>query len=172
MSLDSLNGNYTSGRRAQSGQIGSRLMATQRHVAYGNADLANSTTAGTPVLWRWIKSGLCSMPPVGCGCIPPAHIIIICSICCALQRIDLSPLSPLLLSPLLQKFCSVGFFFLSHYLSYASSSSSILLLFTPHLLPSAPFPHFSALYTPCVEQTSPKQGEHNSAGTKPGPKTL
>lgn len=55
-SLDSLNGNYTSGWGAQLGQIGSRLVATWRHVAYGNADLANSTTAGTPMLWRWIKS--------------------------------------------------------------------------------------------------------------------
>ena len=39
-------------RGAQLGQTGSRLMATWRHAAYGNADLAHSATVGTPRLWR------------------------------------------------------------------------------------------------------------------------
>lgn len=56
VSLDSLNGNYTSGWGAQSWQMGSRLVATWRLVAYGNADLPHRATAGTPMLGRWIKS--------------------------------------------------------------------------------------------------------------------
>lgn len=100
VSLDSLNDNHTSVWGAQSGQIDSRLLATWKHVAYGNADVATSATAGTPMLWRWIKA---SMSAIGCDYMPPAHIIIICSICCALQHIYLSSLSHLLFSLLCYK---------------------------------------------------------------------
>lgn len=54
-----------------------------------------------------------STSAIGCGYMPPAHIIIMRSICCALQHIYLSSLSHLLFFPWLQKFCPEGFFLLS-----------------------------------------------------------
>lgn len=55
----------------------------------------------------------------------------------------------------------------------------LLLLLPPSLFHSLlicsllhNFPTSQPCTPPSVEGTSPKQGEHNSAGTKPGPKTL
>lgn len=139
VSLDSLNCSYTSGWDAQSGQTGSKLVATWRHVAYGNADLANSATAGTPVLWRWIKA---SMSAVGCDYMPTLSSYALFSVLRSVFTSHLCPICYFLSFAIkdLLTFCHTIF-------TYSASFSSILLPFTPHLLPSAQFPHFSALYS-------------------------
>lgn len=167
VSLDSLNDNYTSGWDAQSRQTGSRLVATWRHVEHGNADLANSATAGPPVLWRWIKA---SMSAVGCDYMPTLSSYALFAVLCSIFTSHLCPICYFLsfaTKVLLSRFLlSLTLFLYMLLLSPPSFFHSLLICSLLHNFPTS-----QPCTPPTMDSTSLKQDEHNSASTKPGPKT-